>query len=112
MKGWWGAIGLLVVSVIGVMAANPAETRFKTESEYVNYCVAKIADAGLPEVQSRSGCQCMYREGLAALQNRGGYELSSKEADGFFDKCMGPLVAAVEAQEAWDAEGGSSDWGY
>jgi hypothetical protein len=110
MNGWWGAIGVVVLSVVGIMAAGGSDYRFKTEGEYVSYCTSEMSKAGLPSGQSRTGCKCMYQRGRAALEDRGEYELSESEAEAFFGQCMAPIVAAYEAQAAWDSEGGYSSY--
>ena len=127
MNGYWGAIGVVVMGVVGVMASSGSDYRFKSESEYVSFCTNELAKAGLPAHKSRSGCKCMYREGRGALEGRGEFELSESEAEAFYDQCMGPVVAAFEAEAAWSAQssysssyddggwgsesGGGSDWG-
>ncbi|KEO91762.1 hypothetical protein EH31_03570 [Erythrobacter longus] len=127
MNGYWGAIGLVVVGVVGIMAAGGPDQRFKSESEYVTFCTNELAKAGLPSHKSRSGCKCMYRQGRATLEARGEFELRESEAEAFYDQCMAPVVSAYEAEAVWNAQGsdsslagdngwgeesgGSSDWG-
>lgn len=108
MNGWWGAIGVVVMVVVGLMASSGSNYRFKSEREYVGFCVAELEDAGLSAEQSRPGCKCIYSRGRAALEARGDYELTESEAEKYFDQCMEPIVQAYEANEAWNAQGSYS----
>ena len=119
MNGWWGGIGLVVLVVVGVMASSPSTMVYKSESEYVAQCTKGMSDL-VSRSEAVAGCKCVYRSALPVVEARGDAEMTDKEADMFYDKCLAPVVARMEAEAAWNAEAsygssydesGSSDWG-
>ncbi|WP_298333995.1 hypothetical protein [uncultured Erythrobacter sp.] len=127
MNGYWGAIGLVVLGVVGVMASSGPSAVYKSEGEYVAQCTTGISNA-VPRSEAIAGCKCVYRNALPVVEARGDSEMTDKEADLYYDKCLAPVVARMEAEAAWNAEasdassstdggwggdaGGSSDWNY
>ena len=103
MNGWWGAIGLIVMVVVGVMASSDGTTTYKSEAEYVAQCKSGISNV-ISRSEAEAGCKCVYRSALPLVEARGDIAMTDAEADMFYDKCMGPIISRMEAEAAWNAE--------
>jgi len=109
MNNWWGAIALVVLGVIGVMASGGSYTEYKSEGEYVAQCKSGVSNL-VSRSEAEAACQCVYRNALPVVEARGDTVMTDKEADMFYDKCLAPVVSRMEADAAWNAEAGHSSY--
>ncbi|MEO1221422.1 MAG: hypothetical protein AAFY42_08735 [Pseudomonadota bacterium] len=109
MNGWWGAVGLVVLSAVGIMASSESMTVYKSEGEYVAQCTSGMSHL-VPRADAVAGCKCVYRSALPVVEARGDYQMTDKEADMFYDKCLGPVISRLEAEAAWNADAGYSSY--
>lgn len=127
MKGYWGAIGLVVAGVVSIMASSDGYSSYKSESEYVAWCTGRISEL-VPRAEAASACKCVYRNAFPVVEARGDTEITDQEAEMFYDTCLSPIYAKIDAEAAWNAEarygstydddggwgdesGSGSDWG-